>query len=192
MAAIDAAARAAGMTRSAWVKASCSEALSAAEIVPFIAVNGDDGVRTKVSVRFNAREIRTMETVSEGMGMSRANFIKKTVRAVLHRSEKYMALNAQMKLDIQAMTARFSRLGNMVNRIERRVNGAFNDGTLPELADHSADLLGMRETIMTEWHRVDALLVSAFAEEYKFWRGDTSDFSMSQAEADAENWSHEA
>ena len=166
--AIDFLAKAAGMTRSAWIKRALIDALQ----------KRPDEIRdvpeftcpTKlVSMRFPSEEIAAMETVAQQAGLTRAQWIKRTIRWQLWDRAGELRLVPMSAQSILKLAVQVRAIGRSLNQAVKAVNAANRpDASVPiELAAQA--VIGMEDRLSTVIATATLDLSSITAAEVSYW-----------------------
>jgi len=176
--ALDAAAKAQGMSRSALLKQLVSAHVGTAPEQTFEPRYGDDDDRKLVSVRLNRRERSALEAGAKSLGVGRSQMLRMLIHARFYDGEKLVVLSPDTRSQISQNVAQLRAIGRSVNRIVPAVLGAIQDNKLEQLEGLSGDLLAARENILAAIKKTDTLMRDTHAEEHAFWRGDDTEFAL--------------
>lgn len=159
---IDRVAAANGQTRSAWIALVLTRAALAPENdeLPTSTAQGrghpDDQVR--ITVRLNRTEVEAIEAAGAHAGLSRNEWIKRTIRWQLWDKAARLRLAPTTAVELGKLRKEVLRIGRNVNQAVHAMNAANQPGSTLDLAriaepfietcsDLKASLASMRETL---------------------------------------------
>lgn len=180
VAAADAAARAAGISRSAWVRAQVVEGVGRVELKQYPAP-GNDGLaraihdRQRIEVRLSKLLLKRLDQEASATELSRANYIRAALHGRLYAGERFRVLSGRTKTQFDELKSKLSALERMVNKVERAVKAIVRDGKYPDLEGRVEDLSEMAENILGAFETTQSFIIWASREEHIYWRGSEAD-----------------
>lgn len=175
--AIDGAAEAAGLSRSAWLKSLIEADLRDAPTPRPERKYGDDDRRTMIHIRFNARELGAIEAAASDMGIRRTDLVKKFVRGKLYEGEGDILPNPDVRLLLRKNINELNAIGKNVNQAARAINAAVMPDSGMNLVKEAQALSHLESEIWSKFRETEVRFSAVMAEENRYWRGDLHEAS---------------
>jgi hypothetical protein len=168
VAGIDRLATAAGMSRSAWIARAISDSLvKRPEEVR--EVPAPSGARTSINVRLSAREIDAIDLVSARAGMTRMQWLKRTVRWRLWNRAGELRLAPVTARAITRLTFQVRALGRQLNQAVHALHAARQEMAASEVALAAEAVLAMDERLQPVIGGLADELQQLIAGEVSYW-----------------------
>lgn len=169
-AAVDALAKAAGMTRSKWIARAIIDALPTrpAEVrdVPVI------GAASKMlSLRFPVEELAAMELVASRAGLTRAQWIKRTLRWQLWTRAGELRLVPGSHRAIIKLVGQVRAIGRSLNQAVKAMNAANRPQSPLEIQRIAGEVIAMENRISQIVNEAAAGLTEIVSGEVYYWTG---------------------
>jgi predicted transcriptional regulator len=166
--AVDALAKAAGMTRSAWINRAIKDALVARP--DEIRVLPEVMAPTKtITMRFPVTEIEAMESVAARAGLTRAQWLKRTVRWQLWDRAGELRLIPSSYRSIIKLVSQVRAIGRSLNQSVKAMNAANRPESRVDIGRIAEDLLKMEERIGGTVGSTAAELATIVSGEVYYW-----------------------
>lgn len=166
--AIDMLAKAAGMTRSKWVKRAIMDALPARKDEIRDVPTGE-GASKKLSLHFPMDELAAMDLVAARAGMTRAEWIKRTLRWQLWTKAGEMRLAPNHIRAIVRLVAQVRALGRSLNQAVKAMNAANRPGSALEIQRVAVEVLALDERMGKVLYDTSKELGALVSGEVKYW-----------------------
>lgn len=162
-------ARAAGMSRSAWIRRAVMDAIPARpDEVRY--VPGDQSGTTKmVSLRLPVEDIAAMEQVAHDAGLTRAEWIKRTLRWQLWNRASELRLMPESQQNILQVTAQLRAMGRSLNQAVKAMNMANRPDSPLEIQSAARSVLAMRDELSVGLESATEELAAIMAGEVQYW-----------------------
>lgn len=169
-AAVDALAKAAGMTRSKWITRAILDALPArpdeVRDVPIAAAPSK-----MLSLRFPAEELAAMELVAARAGLTRAQWIKRTLRWQLWTRAGELRLIPSSYRAIIKLVGQVRAIGRSLNQAVKAMNAANRPQSPLEIQRVASEVIAMEERISQLVNEAAASLTEIVSGEVYYWTG---------------------
>ena len=169
-AAVDALARAAGMTRSKWIARAIIDALPARpDEVRDMPVSGT--VSKMLSLRFPVEELAAMELVASRAGLTRAQWIKRTLRWQLWTRAGELRLVPSSHRAIIKLVSQVRAIGRSLNQAVKAMNADNRPQSPLEIQRIAAEVIAMEDRISQLVNDAAAGLTEILSGEVYYWTG---------------------
>lgn len=163
-------ARAAGMSQSAWIRRALIDALQ--QRPDEIRDLPDFTCPSKmVSIRFPADEVAAMETVAQQAGLTRAQWIKRTIRWQLWDRAGELRLTPASAQSILKLAVQVRAIGRSLNQVVKAVNAANRPGSSLEISFAARGVIEMESRLSETIDTAISELASIAAGEVRYWTG---------------------
>lgn len=168
--AIDMLARAAGMTRSKWINRAIRDALPArpdeVRDVPTVA-----GASKMLSLRLPADELAAIDMVAARAGMTRSQWVKRTLRWQLWTKAGELRLAPSSYRSIMKIVGQVRAIGYSLNQAVKAMNAA-NRPESPLLIEQVAPhVIAMEGRLSATIKEANATLTAIVSGEVDYWTG---------------------
>jgi metal-responsive CopG/Arc/MetJ family transcriptional regulator len=170
---IDRVAAANGQTRSRWMANALANAVLAPENddIPVMPVQGrgnsDDNIR--VTVRLDRREIEGIDAVAAPMGMTRNEWIKRTLRWQLWDKAGVLRLAPATQAEIVALRKQVLLIGRNINQAVHAMNAANQPESSLDIARVAGPLIEKCEELKTLLFTTRLGLSASIGAEVGYW-----------------------
>jgi predicted DNA binding CopG/RHH family protein len=168
--AIDGLAKGAGMTRSAWISRAISDALEIrpAEIrdVPELTTTARN-----ITLRLADNEIAAIETVANAAGLTRAQWLKRTVRWQLWDRAGELRLVPSSHDAIIKLVAQVRAIGRSLNQAVKAMNAAARPNSSLEIDAAARSVIGMKAELSKVIDDAASALSAIASAEASYWTG---------------------
>jgi predicted DNA-binding protein len=166
--AVDALAKAAGMTRSAWINRAIKDALQARP--DEIRDMPDMTAATKtITMRFPITEIAAMESVAARAGLTRAQWIKRTVRWQLWDRAGELRLIPSSYRSIIKLVSQVRGIGRSLNQAVKAMNASNRPESKVDIGRIAEDVLQMEMRMRDTLGSTAAQLATIVSGEVYYW-----------------------
>lgn len=168
---ITALSRAAGMSKSAWIRRTIMDRMDARpeEIrdVPIAA----RGTTKMVCLRLPVEDIEAMEHVARLAGLTRGEWIKRTLRWQLWDRAGELRLLPQSQQEIVQLTAQMRAIGRSLNQAVKAMNAANRPDSPVEITSAARAVLAMDEELSGIINATARELTAIASGEVRYWTG---------------------
>lgn len=169
-AAVDALAKAAGMTRSKWIHRAIIDALPARpDEVRDVPVSGT--ASKMLSLRFPVEELAAMELVAARAGLTRAQWIKRTLRWQLWTRAGELRLVPSSHRAIIKLVGQVRAIGRSLNQAVKAMNAANRPQSPLEIQRVAGQVIAMEDRISSLVNEAAAGLTEILSGEVYYWTG---------------------
>lgn len=168
--AIDALARAAGMTRSKWISRAIRDALPARPD-ELRDVPSSVAPSKMLSLRFPADELAAMDLVAARAGLTRAQWIKRTLRWQLWSRAGELRLVPSSHRAIIKLVGQVRAIGRSLNQAVKAMNAANRPQSPLVIERIAADVVAMEERITEVVNGAASGLTELVSGEVYYWTG---------------------
>lgn len=180
MSAIDALALAAGMSRSAWVNRAITDALQARpEEIRDVPIG--EGVSRMLSVRLPIEEIAAIEMVAAKAGITRGQWIKRTIRWQLWSRAGELRLIPSSYRSILKLVSQTRALGRSLNQAVKAMNAANRPDSTIEIMSGARAVIELEGRLSDQLNANASTLGEIVSGEVKYWTGKARRTSKSKA-----------
>ena len=166
---IDALSRAAGMSRSAWINRAITDALGSRMDEVRDTPEGEGMSTDRISVRIPKSEIATIESVARKAGLSRHEWLKRTIRWQLWTRAGNLRLVPSSNRQLQQIAKQIRALGYSLNQAVKAMNVAAKPDAPLEIAQTAQHVLALRDDIQALLEGVDSQVRNAAMGEVAYW-----------------------
>ena len=166
---IDALSRAAGMSRSAWINRAITDALGSRMDEVRDTPEGEGMSTDRISVRIPKSEIATIESVARKAGLSRHEWLKRTIRWQLWTRAGNLRLVPSSNRQLQQIAKQIRALGYSLNQAVKAMNVAAKPDAPLESAQTAQHVLALRDDIQALLEGVDSQVRHAAMGEVAYW-----------------------
>lgn len=164
--------KAAGLTRSAWIKRALMDALhkradEIRDVPDFTAPS------KAISMRFPTEEVAAMEIVAQQAGMTRSQWIKRTIRWQLWDRAGELRLIPSSTHSILRLTAQIRALGRSLNQAVKAMNAANRPESSLEVTQAAQSVIAMEERLSISITAAATELSAITAAEVHYWTSST-------------------
>lgn len=168
--AIDMLAKAAGMTRSKWISRAIRDALTARpeevrDVPPM------EGVSKMLSLRFPVEELAAMELVAHSAGMTRAQWIKRTLRWQLWDRAGELRLIPSSHRSIIKLVSQVRAIGRSLNQAVKAMNAANRPESPLEVHRVAGEVIAMEGRLSSTINQAASGLTAIASGEVYYWTG---------------------
>lgn len=167
---ISALAKAGGMTRSAWIVRAITDALPARpEEVRDIPVS--DSPSKMLSLRFPVEELAAMDRVAQRAGLTRAQWIKRTLRWQLWTRAGELRLVPSHARAIMKLVAQVRAIGRSLNQSVKAMNAANRPDASLEIRSTARSVIEMEAALSVTINGAASNLTELVSGEVFYWTG---------------------
>lgn len=165
---IDALARAAGMTRSAWIRRALIGALQRrpAEVRD---VPRSGTASEKLSLRLSASEVSAIDLVARQADLTRAQWLKRTIRWQLWNRAGELRLTTPNHDAILKLAVQVRAIGRSLNQAVKAMNAANQPGSAVEIQSAARSVIEMEADLAETLQMISTELASVLAGEVRYW-----------------------
>lgn len=166
---IDALSHGAGMTRSAWINRAIMDALGSRMDEVRDTPEGEGLATDRISVRIPKTEIATIESVAKKAGLSRHEWLKRTIRWQLWTRGGSLRLVPSSNRQLQQIAKQIRALGYSLNQAVKAMNVAAKPDAPLEIVQTAQHVLALRDDIQDMLEGVDRQVRHATMGEVSYW-----------------------
>jgi predicted HicB family RNase H-like nuclease len=168
--AIDMLAKAAGMTRSKWISRAIRDALQSRpdEIRD---VPTGEGVSKMLSLRFPSDELAAMDLVAAKAGLTRAQWIKRTLRWQLWDRAGELRLIPSSHRSIIKLVSQVRAIGRSLNQAVKAMNAANRPDSPLEVHRIAGEVIAMEGRLSSTINQAASGLTAIASGEVYYWTG---------------------
>lgn len=163
--------KAAGMSRSAWIARAIKDALEARPDEIRDVPTSNEGGSKALHFRLHTEEVAAIDYVAEQAGLSRTQWVKRTLRWQLWTRAGELRLVPSSYRSIMKIVGQVRKIGYSLNQAVKAMNAA-NRPESPLIIERVAgDVLEMEERLSATIKEADAELTAIVSGEVNYWTG---------------------